>query len=56
MMLLAQELPADWQCPVCGAPKNTFQTKEVTVAGFAQNQKCALPMLGQRLLFRLTEM
>ena len=26
---------------MCGAPKSTFQTKEVTVAGFAQNQKCA---------------
>lgn len=35
-----QDLPGDWQCPVCGAPKKTFQTKEVTVAGFAQNQKC----------------
>jgi Rubredoxin len=45
-----QELPGDWQCPVCGAPKNTFQTKEVTVAGFAQNQKCAhiSPMLSSQ--------
>lgn len=47
---MVQELPEDWQCPVCGAPKNTFQTKEVTVAGFAQNQKCAhcSPMLSSQ--------
>jgi transcription elongation factor Elf1 len=33
-----QELPKDWQCPVCGADRVTFQVQETEVAGFAANQ------------------
>lgn len=33
-----QDLPADWQCPVCGAEKALFARKEKQVAGFAANQ------------------
>ncbi len=33
-----QKLPEDWQCPVCGAEKRLFQSKQVEVAGFAENQ------------------
>lgn len=36
---LAQELPKDWQCPVCGAEKNTFRSQSKTIAGFASNQQ-----------------
>lgn len=32
------ELPSDWQCPTCGAARNTFQVQEKEVAGFAANQ------------------
>ena len=34
-----QELPKDWQCPVCGAGKFTFRNQAIKVAGFAENQK-----------------
>ena len=34
-----QELPQDWQCPVCGAEKNTFRSQSKTIAGFASNQQ-----------------
>lgn len=33
-----QKLPDDWQCPVCGAEKTLFQSKQMEVAGFAENQ------------------
>lgn len=36
--LLAQNLPADWQCPTCGAEKKLFVSKQRQVAGFAENQ------------------
>ena len=37
-----QELPSDWQCPVCGADKKSFKQKELVVAGFAENQSYGL--------------
>mmetsp|Transcript_12237 Transcript_12237/g.36748 ORF Transcript_12237/g.36748 Transcript_12237/m.36748 type:complete len:220 (-) Transcript_12237:3065-3724(-) len=37
-----EELPKDWQCPTCGAAKSSFQNKELTVAGFAENQSYGL--------------
>ena len=36
--LESQNLPQDWQCPICGAEKNTFESKARTIAGFAENQ------------------
>lgn len=33
-----QDLPADWQCPVCGAERTLFVSKSKEVAGFAANQ------------------
>ncbi|RMZ52769.1 hypothetical protein APUTEX25_000888, partial [Auxenochlorella protothecoides] len=33
-----QNLPDDWQCPVCGGQKDIFITKQKEVAGFAENQ------------------
>ena len=33
-----QDLPRDWQCPICGAGKNAFENKARTIAGFAENQ------------------
>eukprot|EP00892_Ulva_mutabilis_P011688 jgi/Ulvmu1/8892/UM049_0074.1 len=33
-----QDLPQDWNCPVCGADAKTFQVQETEVAGFAVNQ------------------
>ena len=33
-----QDLPADWQCPVCGAEKRLFQSRAKELAGFAENQ------------------
>ena len=33
-----QDLPDDWKCPVCGADRNSFASKNVEVAGFAENQ------------------
>lgn len=35
-----QNLPEDWQCPVCGAEKRVFSSLSKTVAGFAENQVC----------------
>lgn len=32
------KLPDDWNCPVCGAEKGLFQSKQREVAGFAENQ------------------
>jgi rubredoxin len=36
--LFPQDLPGDWQCPVCGAEKKLFQSRQLEVAGFAENQ------------------
>ncbi|EFN59985.1 hypothetical protein CHLNCDRAFT_18606, partial [Chlorella variabilis] len=33
-----QQLPDDWQCPTCGAAKSLFVSKQLQVAGFAENQ------------------
>ncbi|KAL3163356.1 hypothetical protein ABBQ32_009745 [Trebouxia sp. C0010 RCD-2024] len=33
-----ENLPNDWQCPICGAEARTFQSKARTIAGFAENQ------------------
>jgi rubredoxin len=32
------DLPEDWSCPVCGAPKGKFETDGVEVSGFEVNQ------------------
>ena len=37
-----QDLPKDWQCPICGADKGAFQSKAREIAGFAENQKYGL--------------
>uniref|UniRef100_A0A7S1HWH9 Rubredoxin-like domain-containing protein n=1 Tax=Eutreptiella gymnastica TaxID=73025 RepID=A0A7S1HWH9_9EUGL len=37
-----EDLPADWQCPTCGAPKSKFKTDGVEVAGFEANQSYGL--------------
>ena len=34
-----QNLPGDWQCPICGAGKRSFQSKAKTLAGFEQNMQ-----------------
>lgn len=39
LVLLPQDLPADYACPTCGAPKTKFQSRMTVVAGFAENQK-----------------
>lgn len=36
--LSLQNLPDDWQCPVCGAEKRLFQSRAKELAGFAENQ------------------
>ncbi len=33
-----QNLPNDWQCPICGAEARTFQSRARVIAGFAENQ------------------
>jgi rubredoxin len=33
-----KDLPADWQCPTCGAEKDLFVSRQREVAGFAANQ------------------
>lgn len=33
-----QNLPDDWNCPVCGAEKSLFKSRQQEVAGFAENQ------------------
>ncbi len=37
-----QDLPNDWQCPICGAEKRAFQSKAREIAGFAENQRYGL--------------
>ena len=37
-----QRLPSDWQCPICGAEKRTFQDKAREIAGFSENQRYGL--------------
>ena len=32
------QLPADWTCPICGAPKDQFKNETKVIAGFAENQ------------------
>jgi rubredoxin len=32
------DLPDDWNCPVCGSEKNMFESKQKEIAGFAENQ------------------
>ncbi len=32
------DLPEDWSCPVCGAEKKMFTSKQKEIAGFAENQ------------------
>ena len=32
------DLPEDWNCPVCGAEKKMFVSKQKEIAGFAENQ------------------
>jgi hypothetical protein len=36
--LPSQNVPSDWLCPVCGAEKSTFSSRQIQVAGFAENQ------------------
>lgn len=33
-----QDLPGDWQCPICGADKRTFENRAKEIAGFEENQ------------------
>ena len=33
-----EELPEDWKCPICAAPKAEFLEKTLAVGGFQQNQ------------------
>jgi rubredoxin len=33
-----QDLPKDWQCPICGADKRTFENRAREIAGFEENQ------------------
>lgn len=33
-----QSLPEDWQCPICGASRDSFVNKGVQLSGFVQNQ------------------
>lgn len=37
-----QDVPDDYICPICGAPKNTFTSRLKEVAGFAPNQRYGL--------------
>lgn len=37
-----QDLPQDYSCPICGAPKEKFESRVKVVAGFAENQKYGL--------------
>ncbi len=34
-----ESLPDDYVCPICGAPKDKFESRMKVVAGFAENQK-----------------
>jgi rubredoxin len=33
-----QDTPQDYSCPVCGAPRSSFESRVRVVAGFAENQ------------------
>jgi rubredoxin len=33
-----QDISADYQCPICGSPKDKFDSRVTVVAGFAANQ------------------
>ena len=37
-----QALPDDYCCPICGAPKERFESRVKVVAGFAENQQYGL--------------
>ena len=37
-----EALPADYVCPVCGAPRGQFESQAKVVAGFAENQRYGL--------------
>lgn len=37
-----QDLPDDYYCPICGAPKERFESRVKVVAGFAENQQYGL--------------
>lgn len=37
-----EDLPSDYMCPICGAPKSKFESRMKVVAGFAENQKYGL--------------
>jgi rubredoxin len=37
-----QDLPEDYNCPICGAPKDRFESRVKVVAGFAENQQYGL--------------
>lgn len=39
---MAQDLPEDWSCPICGAQTSNFRTKAREIAGFAENQRYGL--------------
>ncbi|CAM9798005.1 unnamed protein product [Phaeothamnion confervicola] len=36
------DLPSTWKCPVCRSPKDTFEARTVTIAGFEENQSYGL--------------
>lgn len=38
VQLWLQNLPDDWNCPVCGSEKSMFISKQKEIAGFAENQ------------------
>uniref|UniRef100_A0A7S0WTU8 Rubredoxin-like domain-containing protein n=1 Tax=Chlamydomonas leiostraca TaxID=1034604 RepID=A0A7S0WTU8_9CHLO len=37
-----EQLPDDYNCPICGSPKTNFRSQLKVVAGFAENQKYGL--------------
>lgn len=37
-----QDVPDDYVCPICGAPKERFESRVKVVAGFAENQAYGL--------------
>jgi hypothetical protein len=37
-----QDLPEDYNCPICGAEKAKFESRVKVVAGFAENQQYGL--------------
>eukprot|EP00882_Tetradesmus_deserticola_P008081 GHRQ01008511.1.p1 GENE.GHRQ01008511.1~~GHRQ01008511.1.p1 ORF type:complete len:183 (+),score=75.30 GHRQ01008511.1:152-700(+) len=40
--VLFQDLPADYNCPICGADVAKFESRVKVVAGFAENQQYGL--------------